>query len=99
MEQAWISGKPTALDAAITEAAKLIGASTRILIAGLGTDVAGARAAIALAQRTGAVIDHMHSETVLRNLDVMRSSGVLMTTPTECHARADTLLLVGPLRG
>jgi formylmethanofuran dehydrogenase subunit B len=99
MERAWILGRPAALDAAVAEAGKLIAASTNVLIAGLGTDVAGARAAIALAQRTGAVVDHMHSEAVLRNLDVMRSSGVLMTTPTECHARADTLLLVGPLRG
>ena len=42
MEDAWILGKPTTLDAAIAEAAKLIGASTKVLIAGLGTDVAGA---------------------------------------------------------
>jgi formylmethanofuran dehydrogenase subunit B len=99
MERAWILGRPAALDAAVAEAGKLIAASTNILIAGLGTDVAGARAAIALAQRTGAVVDHMRSEAVLRDLDVMRSSGVMMTTPTECHVRADTLLLVGPLRG
>jgi formylmethanofuran dehydrogenase subunit B len=98
MERAWILGKPTTLDAAIAEAGKLIGASTRILITGLGTDVAGARAAIALAQRTGAIVDHMNSEAVLRDLDVMRSSGVMMTTPTECHVRADTLLLAGPIR-
>jgi formylmethanofuran dehydrogenase subunit B len=99
MEHAWISGKSTRLDTAIAEAAKLISASTRILIAGLGTDVAGARAAIALAQRTGAVLDHMNSESILRDLEVMRSSGVMMTTPTECHVRADTLLLTGPIRG
>jgi formylmethanofuran dehydrogenase subunit B len=99
MERAWILGRPAALDAAVAEAGKLIAASTNVLIAGLGTDVAGARAAMALAQRTGAVVDHMHSGAVLRNLDVMRSSGVMMTTPTECHVRADTLLLAGPLRG
>ena len=99
MEGAWILGKPTTLDAAIAKAGELIGASIKILIAGLGTDVAGARAAIALAQRTGAIVDHMNSEGVLRDLDVMRSSGVMMTTPTECHARADTLLLAGPVRG
>jgi formylmethanofuran dehydrogenase subunit B len=99
MERAWILGRPAALDAAVAEAGKLIAASTNILIAGLGTDVAGARAAIGLAQRTGAVVDHMHSETVLRDLGVMQSSGVMMTTPTECHVRADTLLLVGPIRG
>jgi formylmethanofuran dehydrogenase subunit B len=98
MEHAWISGKPTSVDAAIAEAGKLIGASTSILITGLGTDVAGARAAIDLAQRTGAVIDHMNSESVLRDLEVMRSSGVIATTPTECHVRADTLLLAGPMR-
>jgi len=96
MEQAWIAGKPAALDAAIAEAASLLAASRCPLIAGLGTDIAGARAAIALAQRAGAVIDHMHSEAVLRDLDVMRSSGVMMTTPGETHVRADTLLLAGP---
>jgi formylmethanofuran dehydrogenase subunit B len=99
MERAWILGRPAALDAAVAEAGKLIAASTNILIAGLGTDVAGTRAALALARRTGAVVDHMYSEAVLRDLDVMRSSGVMMTTPTECHVRADTLLLVGPVRG
>jgi len=99
MQRAWILGKPAAIDAAIAEAGKLIAARARTLIAGLGTDVAGARAVIALAERIGAVIDHMNSEGALRDLDVMRSSGVMMTTPTESHARADTLLLAGPIRG
>ena len=96
MEHAWIAGKPAALDAALAEAAKLLGTSRCPLIAGLGTDVAGARAAIALAQRAGAVVDHMDSDALLRDLDVMRSSGVMLTTPGEAHLRADTLLLVGP---
>jgi formylmethanofuran dehydrogenase subunit B len=48
MNHAWIAGKPAALETAIAEAAKLLGASRYPLIAGLGTDVAGARAAIAL---------------------------------------------------
>jgi len=96
MDHAWIAGKPAALDSAISEAAKLLDASRHPLIAGLGTDVAGARAAIALAERTGAVIDHMNSGALLRDLDVMRSSGVMLTTPHEVQVRADTLLLVGP---
>lgn len=95
MECAWIAGKPAALDAAIAKAAELLGASRRPLIAGLGTDIAGARAAIALAQQTGAVIDHMSSDAVLRDLGVMSSSGVMLITPTEAEVRADTLLLVG----
>jgi formylmethanofuran dehydrogenase subunit B len=97
MQRAWIAGDPVALDAAIAEAAKLVAASNQALIAGLGSDVAGVRAAMSLAQRIGAVIDHMHSESVLRNLDIMRSSGVMLTTPTETALHADTLLLAGPL--
>jgi formylmethanofuran dehydrogenase subunit B len=97
MERAWIAGEPVALDAAIAEAAKLVAASNQPLIAGLGTDVAGVRAAISLAQRIGGVIDHMHAESLLRNLDVVRSSGVMLTTPTEADVHADTLLVAGPV--
>jgi len=95
MEHAWIAGKAAPLETAIAEAAELFGASRYPVIAGLGTDVAGARAAIALAQRTGAVIDHMNTGALLRDLDVMRSSGIVLTTPGETRVRADTLLLVG----
>jgi formylmethanofuran dehydrogenase subunit B len=97
MQRAWIAGEAVTLDAAIAEAARLVAASDQPLIAGLGTDVAGARAAISLAQRVGAAIDHMHSESLLRDLDVVRSSGVMLTTPTETDVHADTLLLAGPL--
>ena len=96
MEHAWIAGEPATLEAAIAAAAELLASSRHPLIAGLGTDVAGARAAVALAQRVGATIDHMHADALLRNLDVMRSSGVVLTTPNEAQVRADTLLLVGP---
>jgi formylmethanofuran dehydrogenase subunit B len=61
MEHAWIAGKPAALDTEIAEAAKLLASSPHPFIAGLGTDVAGARAAIAPAERVGAVIDHLHA--------------------------------------
>ena len=96
MEHAWIAGQPAALDAAIQEAAKLVASSRCALIAGLGTDVAGARAAIELAERIGAIVDHMHSEIVLRDLDVLRSSGTFATTLTEARVRGDLLLLIGP---
>jgi formylmethanofuran dehydrogenase subunit B len=96
MEHAWIAGEPATLEAAIVAAAKLLAASRSPVIAGLGTDVAGARAAVSLAEKVGAVVDHMHADALLCNLDVMRSSGVLVTTPTEAQVRADTLLLVGP---
>lgn len=97
MGRAWIAGAPVGLDAAIAEAARLVAASNQTLIAGLGTDVAGVRAAISLAQRIGGVIDHMHAGSLLRDLDIMRSSGVMVTTPTETEVRADTLLVAGPI--
>ena len=96
MQQAWIAGQAATLDAAIEGAAKLLASSRCSLITGLGTDVAGARAAITLAGRIGAIIDHMHSDAILNDLNVMRSSGMLITTPTEAHVGADTLLLIGP---
>jgi formylmethanofuran dehydrogenase subunit B len=96
MAEAWIRGKSAALDAAIAEAANLLAGSRLPVIAGLGTDVAGARAAIKLAQCLGGVIDHMHSEFLLRDLDVMREAGMMVTTPNEASLRADLLLLVGP---
>src|SRR5215469_16246970 len=96
MADAWIEGRPAAMDAAVAEAAKLLAASRLPVVAGLGTDVAGARAAVALAQRIGGVIDHMHAGAVLRALEVVRTAGMLVTTANEAALRADTLLLVGP---
>jgi formylmethanofuran dehydrogenase subunit B len=96
MARAWIGGKPAALERALAEAAGLLAASRCPLIAGLGTDVAGARAAIGLAERIGAVVDHMNADVLLRDLAVLREAGMMLTTPNEARLRADTLLLVGP---
>jgi formylmethanofuran dehydrogenase subunit B len=96
MADAFIDGRPVSIDAAVAEAAKLLALSRLPVIAGLGTDVAGARAAVALAERLGGVIDHLHSDALLRDLDVAREAGMMLTTPNEAALRADTLLLVGP---
>src|SRR5262249_56820328 len=95
MGHAWIDGRPVALQAAISEAAKLLAACRAPVLAGLGTDIAGARAVIALAQRLGAAVDHMHADTVLCDLAVMREAGTMVTTPNEARLRADVLLLIG----
>src|SRR5690242_5956136 len=96
MARAWIGGKPAPLERALAEAAGLLAASRCPLITGLGTDIAGARAAIALAERIGAVVDHMNADLLLRDLTVVREAGMMLTTPNEARLRADTLLLVGP---
>jgi formylmethanofuran dehydrogenase subunit B len=95
MHHAWIDGEPAELPAAAAAAGRLLHASRQPLIAGLGADVAGARAAVALAQRVGAAIDHMNADALLRDLDVLRETGLMLTTESETSVRADTLLLVG----
>lgn len=96
MGDAWIDGRPVELQAACAEAARLLNASRAPVIAGLGTDIAGARAAIALADRVGAAIDHMHADVLLRDLEVLRDAGMMVTTPAEARSRADVVLVVGP---
>jgi formylmethanofuran dehydrogenase subunit B len=95
MGHAWIDGRPVALQAAISEAAKLLAACRAPVLAGLGTDIAGTRAVIALAQRLGGAVDHIHSGAVLRNLAVTREAGMMVTTPNEARLRADLFLLIG----
>jgi formylmethanofuran dehydrogenase subunit B len=95
MTGASIDGRPASLDAAVAAAAHLLSASYLPVIAGLGTDIAGARAAIALAERLGGAVDHMNSAALLRDLDIARAGGMMVTTPNEARLRADRLLLIG----
>ena len=90
-----IEGAPASLDDAAAAAARLLARSSQPLIAGLGADIEGVRAAIRLAERVGGVIEHMHSAALLRDLDSMRETGVMLTTPGEARVRADVVLLVG----
>jgi formylmethanofuran dehydrogenase subunit B len=90
-----IDGAPASVDDAAAAAARLLARSHQPLIAGLGADIEGARAAIALAERVGGVIEHVHSAALLRDLDPMRETGVMLTTPGEARVRADVVLLVG----
>ena len=90
-----IDGAPASLDDAAAAAARLLAQSGQPLIAGLSADIEGTRAAIALAERTGAVIEHRHSAALMRDLDCLRETGVMLVTPGEARVRADVVLLVG----
>lgn len=92
---AWVAGRKVSSQAAILAAAELLGRSRSAVVAGLGTDIAGVRASVALAQAVGGAIDHMDAAAALANLDVMRRSGWIVTTPLQVRTRADTVLLVG----
>ena len=96
MSHATLDGTPIAIEDAYAHAAQLLGAAQFPLIAGLGADAAGARAAILLAERLRGAFDHLASEAILADLEVMRSFAMFTTTPSEARLRGDVVLLVGP---
>ncbi|MGH6845900.1 MAG: tungsten formylmethanofuran dehydrogenase [Methylocella sp.] len=95
MSEARIDGKPASLVAAAERAAEILSAARMPVIAGLGTDVAGARASILLAEKLRGAYDHMHSARIFADLDVMRQAGLMSTTPNEARLRGDVFLFVG----
>jgi formylmethanofuran dehydrogenase subunit B len=90
-----INGKPASLAAAAERAAEILSAARMPVIAGLGTDVAGARASILLAEKLRGAYDHMHSARIFAGLDVMRQAGLMFTTPNEARLRGDVFLFIG----
>ncbi|MBM3653115.1 MAG: formylmethanofuran dehydrogenase [Alphaproteobacteria bacterium] len=96
MGTATLDGKAIALDDAYRHAARILNEATFPLIAGLGADVAGARAAILLAERLKGAFDHLASRETLADLDVKRSFGMFTTTANEARIRSDCVVLIGP---
>ncbi len=90
-----VEGRPATLQAAVARAAQLLGCARQPLIAGLATEVQGMRAALALADRVGATLDHMNSGAFMRNIQVVQNSGWMVTTLTEVRNRVDLLVIVG----
>ncbi|WP_026608552.1 tungsten formylmethanofuran dehydrogenase [Methylocapsa acidiphila] len=95
MTEAQIDGRPASLDAAAQRAAEILSRARLPIVAGLGTDIAGARASIALAERIRGAYDHLESDKIFTDLDVMRQAGRFVTTPNEARLRADVLLFIG----
>src|SRR6185312_2834822 len=54
-----VAGNAASLDDAIAAAAAILRKSRQPLFAGLATDVAGLRAVMQLAERTGGIVDHL----------------------------------------
>ena len=76
-------------------AATLLAGAQQPLITGLGADIAGLRALLALADRTGAIVDRWQSAAQLSNLAVIQRAGALAATFGEIANRADVVLLLG----
>ncbi|WP_407050147.1 hypothetical protein [Methyloraptor flagellatus] len=92
---AFIDTRPSDIAAAIDRAAQLLAAARLPLVAGLGTDVDGVRAALRLAATAGAAIDHAAASHLDVDLRVLADAGAMTTTPAEARHRADLVVLVG----
>ncbi len=90
-----IKGKKVALDEAIAEVARLLEQSRTPLITGLGTDAAGMRQVMHLADKTNAIIDHMHGDSLIRNILVLQDLGWITTSLGEIKNRADMIIFAG----
>ena len=92
---AQIKGKNVSLDEAIIAASSILKKSRTPLFAGLGTEVSGMRKVMELADKTGAILDHMHGDGLIRNTLVLQDLGWLTTTMAEIKNRADLVIFAG----
>lgn len=90
-----VDGKETSLEAAVAKAAALLKNTNQPVIGGCATDVNGMRALLALADRSGAVVDNMNFTGARNNFLALQDSGWMNTTLAEVKNRCDLLLVVG----
>jgi len=94
---AQVDAQPCDLKTAVAAAARLLAASRQPLFAGLGTDVAGARALYPLACATGAICDASGGDALMHGLRALQDRGQFTTTLAEVRTRADLIVFVGGL--
>lgn len=87
------------LEAALDSAAEILTKSRHTVITGLGSDVAGTRAAFQLAARIGGTVDFLCAPGAQNYYATFADKGLMFTTPREASSRADVLLLIGPEAG
>ena len=92
---ACVDGVPATLVDAIAEAARRLATWRQPLFAGLGTDIAGARALYRLAARTGAICDHADGAALMVGIRTQQDRGQFATTLAEVRARADLVVCMG----
>ncbi len=90
-----VNGKPATIEVAASNAAAILREARQPVLISAGTDVAGMRALLELAERTGGIVDHDAGDAIMRNLLVLQDSGWISTTLTEVRNRADLLIVAG----
>ena len=92
---ALIDGQSAPLDAALDAAAQRLASWSQPLLAGLATDIAGARAVFRLAARTGAICDHMDGAGLMHGLRALQDRGQFIATLAELRSRAELVVCIG----
>lgn len=90
-----VDGQAVPLDTALDTAATRLAAARLPLLAGLGVDVAGARALAPLADVLGAAVDAWGGQALGQALRAQQDRGGYTATLAELHERAELLVFVG----
>jgi formylmethanofuran dehydrogenase subunit B len=90
-----VDGRLATFDEAVAVAARWLATSRQPLFAGLGTDVAGARALYPLACETGAICDPEGGRALMHLQRTLQDHGGFTTTLAEVRTRADLVVFVG----
>jgi len=90
-----INGKEVELNEAVSHAASLLKNTNFPVIGGCATDVNGMRGLLALADRTGAVVDNANFNNARKNILALQDVGWMNTTLAEIKNRCEVLLIVG----
>jgi len=96
MALAWIGGREALVERAVEQASTLL-LSSRCPVFTLDTDVHSTRAAIALAERVGAVCDQIEGDALAREVALLTDKGGMFISPGEVRRRADIVVIVGAL--
>ena len=78
-----VVGREVGLKQAVAKAAELLQNSMLPVIGGCATDVNGMRSVLALAERSGAVVENMNFAAARRNFLTLQDSGWMNTTLAE----------------
>ena len=92
---ALIDGHSATFDAALDAAAQRLASWRQPLLAGLATDIAGARAVYRLAARSGAICDHADGASLMHGLRALQDRGQFIATLAEVRSRAELVVCVG----
>ncbi|MBC6444888.1 MAG: hypothetical protein GDA50_05555 [Alphaproteobacteria bacterium GM202ARS2] len=90
-----VDGKPVSYEQAIDVASTLLRKAQRPLISGLQADMSAVKRALALAERTGGVLDHSKGDGYSVQVRVIQEKGWFAATRSEVTNRSDVIVLLG----